>query len=150
MARKGQDLENVMAPQGDTTRMIRGETLLAFCETYGLRISNAYTPQKNKATWKHWSWVSTHAIDHFMVRREDPKNVCKTLTLHKEVVREAGLEDWSLHMDNNPIEVTMEIGREWQEEAEEGRTILKRMRVWTKSGGTRKSRRYGRMNMAEK
>ena len=66
--------------------------------------------------------MSTHAIDHFMVRREDPKTVCTTLTLHKEVVREAGLEDWSLHMDHNPIEVTMEIGREWQEEAEEGRT----------------------------
>ena len=115
---KDRTWRKVMGPHGDTTRTIRGETPLAFCETYGLRISNTYTPQKNKSTWKHSRWGTTHAIDHFMVRREDQGKVCRTLTLHKDIAKEAGLEDWSLYTDHNPIEITMKIGREWQKEEE--------------------------------
>ena len=99
------DTGNTLGPHGWRTCNHRGQKLLELCVENDLIDTHSWTPQRNKATWKHPRFKTEHLIDHFFVARTHGRNVQRTLTLHTELIQEYQLHDWTEYTDHKPIEL---------------------------------------------
>ena len=87
----------------------RGQRLLELCVDNNLVDTHSWTPQRNKATWKHPRFKTEHLIDHFFVARAHGRNVQRTLTLNTELIQEYQLHDWTEYTDHKPIELRIKL-----------------------------------------
>ena len=103
------DSGNTLGPHGWRTCNHRGQKLLELCVDNDLVDTHSWTPQRNKATWKHPRFKTEHLIDHFFVARVHGRNVQRTLTQHTELIQEYQLHDWTEYTDHKPIELRINL-----------------------------------------
>lgn len=76
---------HVLGPYGDHRRTRGGEELSTFCEQEGLIVANTFTQQEQKGTWFHPKDCTAHALDHFLIRKEDRRWCKRVHTVHHAI-----------------------------------------------------------------
>ena len=101
--------EQALGPHGHGRCNEKGRMMLDSCQAENLVVTNTWTSQKNKTTWRHPRWKSGHLIDYILVERPQLNNVKRVLTLHEEVAWTGGLTGWGEYTDHNPVEISFKI-----------------------------------------
>lgn len=122
---------HVLGPFGDHRRTRGGEELLVFCEQEGLIVANTFSKQEQKSTWFHPKDGTAHALDHFLIRKEDRRWCKRVHTVHHATVEKRtdrkilgrpmqfASAPWLEHTDHDPIEMVWTVGKDWKAEAED-------------------------------
>lgn len=103
------DRDQAVGPHGVGRRNERGRKLVQVCEEMGWSVTNTWTNQRQKTTWKHPRYKSEHLLDYIMVERRHLRNVLRVLTLHRDLADEYGIPDWEEYTDHKPVEMRIKL-----------------------------------------